>query len=138
MTSAPRNASAARVVSHHLTVAPATPATIDTAQWFKHNKNERQVEKPPALLGCNLLRLGQNCEIVEFGRFRVGSSICSMIFLDIFVWICLVSPEANAGLPTAHMGGVGGFTSLADGIDRALAGTCTIMQMQMVVFFWKI
>jgi len=29
---------------------------------------------------------------------------------------------ANAGLPTAHMGGVGGFTSLADGIDRALAG----------------
>lgn len=69
MTSAPRNASAARVVSHHLTVAPATPATIDTAQWFKHNKNERQVEKPPALLGCNLLRLGQNCEIVELWRF---------------------------------------------------------------------
>ncbi|CAL1160592.1 unnamed protein product [Cladocopium goreaui] len=29
---------------------------------------------------------------------------------------------AGAGLPTAHMGGVGGFTSLADGIDRALAG----------------
>jgi len=26
------------------------------------------------------------------------------------------------GLPTAHMGGIGGFTSLADGIDRALAG----------------
>lgn len=25
-------------------------------------------------------------------------------------------------LPTAHMGGVGGFTALADGIDRALAG----------------
>eukprot|EP00435_Cladocopium_sp_Y103_P022657 s1199_g5.t1 len=30
--------------------------------------------------------------------------------------------KAGAGLPTAHMGGVGGFTSLADGIDRALAG----------------
>ena len=29
---------------------------------------------------------------------------------------------ANAGLPTAHMGGIGGFTALADGIDRALAG----------------
>lgn len=26
------------------------------------------------------------------------------------------------GLPTAHMGGIGSFTSLADGIDRALAG----------------
>ena len=75
----------------------------------------------------------------ELRNFRVGSSICSMIFLDIFFWyVYLVSPEANAGLPTAHMGGVGGFTSLADGIDRALAGTCTILQMQMIVFFWKI
>lgn len=29
---------------------------------------------------------------------------------------------AASGLPTAHLGGIGGFTSLADGIDRALAG----------------
>jgi len=28
----------------------------------------------------------------------------------------------GADLPTAHMGGIGGFVSLADGIDRALAG----------------
>ena len=29
---------------------------------------------------------------------------------------------AAEGLPTAHLGGVGGFTALADGIDRAMAG----------------
>lgn len=29
---------------------------------------------------------------------------------------------AASGLPTAHMGGIGGFTALADGVDRALAG----------------
>eukprot|EP00930_Biecheleria_cincta_P103206 TRINITY_DN95150_c0_g1_i1.p1 TRINITY_DN95150_c0_g1~~TRINITY_DN95150_c0_g1_i1.p1 ORF type:complete len:409 (-),score=62.13 TRINITY_DN95150_c0_g1_i1:415-1641(-) len=28
----------------------------------------------------------------------------------------------GAGLPTAHMGGIGGFAFLADGIDRAMAG----------------
>lgn len=28
----------------------------------------------------------------------------------------------RSGLPTAHMGGIGGFTSLADGVDRAMAG----------------
>ena len=66
MTSAPRNATVARVVSHHLTVAPATPATIDTVQWFKPSKNERQLEKPLARLGCNLLRLGQNSQMFEF------------------------------------------------------------------------
>ena len=34
----------------------------------------------------------------------------------------LFCAKARDVLPTAHMGGVGGFTSLADGIDRALAG----------------
>lgn len=88
MTSAPRNASAARVVSHHLTVAPATPATIDTAQWFKHNKNERQVEKPPALLGCNLLRLGQNCEIFGLDLPYVPWFFL-IFFFDMFIWSAL-------------------------------------------------
>ena len=51
--------------------------------------------------------------------YRIDVPWFFLIFLlDNFVWC----PEANAGLPTAHMGGVGGFTSLADGIDRALAG----------------
>ena len=38
------------------------------------------------------------------------------------LYVALLCTKAGAGLPTAHMGGVGGFTSLADGIDRALAG----------------
>lgn len=40
----------------------------------------------------------------------------------ILLYFALFCAKAGAGLPTAHMGGVGGFTSLADGIDRALAG----------------
>jgi hypothetical protein len=28
----------------------------------------------------------------------------------------------TSGLPTAHMGGISGFTALADGVDRAMAG----------------
>lgn len=33
-----------------------------------------------------------------------------------------MNTAAASGLPSAHLGGISGFTSLADGIDRALAG----------------
>lgn len=98
----------------------------------------------------------RNCRALKvLGCFGLDLPYVPWFFLICFLmffWKCLVSPEANAGLPTAHMGGVGGFTSLADGIDRALAGQfiqqkysciCTIHNLAdtnydtFVPWFWK-
>ena len=48
----------AEVVSHPLIAAPATPAMIDTARWYRRNRNEKPAAKRQERHGCKQLMLG--------------------------------------------------------------------------------